>query len=247
MPQSISFIRFLFILFFLFSLSFWSVANAQDDSDEIDDEFEEAVKKGDLKKPEEIKDIEKLGEGEEEVKKEKIEKKEEESEEDKENKGEEIPDYQEESIDFNKPDIDSPLPYRGKSAVGAFALSFFIGFGAGNFYSENMSVAYATLLAEAIGLGAGAAGWVLLLYISTDPNDPNKPLDYDFFDSEPLPEEILAMSGTAIFAVSRIIDITCAVLSTINYNRGIKTRFISRTNPIKPVVSSDWVGISVEF
>ena len=182
--------KYIFCIFFYIISSFCGVLNAADDSGEIDDEFEEAVKKSDLKKPDEIKDVEKLeestenGEGKNNIEKKDGKENSGDVSEEEVDKTEEIEDYKDGSINFNKSDIDSPLPYRGKSALAAFALSFFLGFGAGNFYSENMSVAYATLLTEIAGLGAGVCGWVML-YMATDPEDPTgvKPLDYDLFDS----------------------------------------------------------------
>jgi hypothetical protein len=111
------------------------------------------------------------------------------------------------------------LADQDKSLYAAFALSFFIGFGSGNFYAGNTPRGYLFLMLEFL-TGALLAGGIAAYYA-----DP----DADTADSVISPSEGMMLGGGVLFIGSRAGDVISAVMNARDYNQRFKFKFSEQT------------------
>jgi hypothetical protein len=134
----------------------------------------------------------------------------------------------------------SKLQFKKKSMFKAFALSFLVGFGTGNFYAENHWPGYVTFTMQLIGFSVLGAG--LGMYYSADP----KPV---FFDNVLEASEGLLLGGLILGLSGRLLDIGFSIYSVHDYNKRNEFKLQSNIMPIyfRDHNKTNFVGLAYRF
>lgn len=128
--------------------------------------------------------------------------------------------------------IETSMPYLGKNIYAAGALSLLVGFGTGNFYSENYYAAYASMLLQAVTIG-GLVG--VLAY--TWSYDTTHNMWSDYWGGEFTTTDIMFHLAFWLAIGTKVFDTTSAVVSAYNYNH--ERRFKLHGLNISPFVVAE--------
>lgn len=147
-------------------------------------------------------------------------------------------DDKEEDSDSNpfEKDFIRRLVLTPKSVAVAVGLSFFVGFGTGNFYAQDYYIGYLTMTTQFLGIAIAGIGF------NSAWNDPN---NY-FTDSYFVPGEYIMYAGLLFFMVMRVFDISNSIKATREFNERHKMK-LKRLNEISfaPVVIERSPGVAL--